>query len=125
VETPVVTKLGPAVLVGAAVALSSTILVYKALEEFGQTETPRGRRAIMILLFQDAALVRLMLLVPLLTGTGQRPSAGARLLPPHKQVFLSLHQLQRVAEAAAYGRVQSKERLIGAVDRPVGFWVVM
>ncbi len=55
---------GPAVLVGAAVALSSTILVYKALEEFGQTETPHGRRAIAILLFQDAALVPLMLLVP-------------------------------------------------------------
>ena len=66
----------PAVLVGAATALSSTILVYKALEEFGQTETPHGRRAIAILLFQDAALVPLMLLVPLLCGAGDGPTTG-------------------------------------------------
>jgi CPA2 family monovalent cation:H+ antiporter-2 len=65
----------PAVLVGAAAALSSTILVYKALEEFGQTETPHGRRAIAILLFQDAALVPLMLLVPLLYGAADKPAA--------------------------------------------------
>ncbi|MGA2063326.1 MAG: cation:proton antiporter [Thermoguttaceae bacterium] len=64
----------PGILAGTAAALSSTILVYKALEEFGQTETPHGRRAIAILLFQDAALVPLMLLVPLLCGAGEGPS---------------------------------------------------
>ena len=63
----------PGILAGTAAALSSTILVYKALEEFGQTETPHGRRAIAILLFQDAALVPLMLLVPLLCGAGEGP----------------------------------------------------
>jgi CPA2 family monovalent cation:H+ antiporter-2 len=61
---------GPAALVGAATALSSTVLVYKALEEYGQTETPHGRRAIATLLFQDVALVPLILLVPMLTGAG-------------------------------------------------------
>ncbi len=67
----------PAALVGAATALSSTVLVYKALEEFGQTETPHGRRVIAILLFQDVALVPLMLLVPLLTGAGQAAPLNA------------------------------------------------
>ncbi len=63
-----------AVLAGSAGALSSTILVFKALAEWGQTATPHGRRAVGILLFQDVALVPLMLLVPLLTKTGQPPS---------------------------------------------------
>lgn len=65
-----------AVLVGSATALSSTVLVYKALEEWGQTGSGHGRRAIGILLFQDVALVPLMLLVPLLTGVGQRAGAA-------------------------------------------------
>jgi CPA2 family monovalent cation:H+ antiporter-2 len=66
-----------AILAGTAGALSSTILVFKALAEWGQTATPHGRRAIGILLFQDVALVPLMLLVPLLTNTGQPPSVAA------------------------------------------------
>jgi len=57
-----------ALLIAAATALSSTVLVYRALTEWGETASPHGRRAIGILLFQDVALVPLMLLVPLLTG---------------------------------------------------------
>ncbi len=57
-----------AILIASAVAFSSTVLVFKALSEWGQSEQPHGRRAIGILLFQDAALVPLLLLVPLLTG---------------------------------------------------------
>ena len=64
----------PALLAGAAGALSSTILVFKALAEWGQSTTPHGRRAIGILLFQDVALVPLLLLVPLLTGMGDQPT---------------------------------------------------
>ena len=58
-----------AFLVGAAGALSSTILVFKALTEWGESTSVPGRRAIGVLLFQDVALVPLMLLVPLLTGS--------------------------------------------------------
>ena len=63
----------PVLLAAAAGALSSTILVFKALAEWGQTTTPSGRRAIGILLFQDVALVPLMLLLPLLTGSHDQP----------------------------------------------------
>ncbi len=66
-----------AILVGCAGALSSTVLVFKALAEWGQTATPHGRRAIGILLFQDVALVPLMLLVPLLTESGAPPTMVA------------------------------------------------
>ena len=54
-----------ALLIAGAVAFSSTVLVFKALSERGQSQQPHGRRAIGILLFQDAALVPLLLMVPL------------------------------------------------------------
>ena len=60
-----------AVLVGSAVAFSSTVLVFKALNEMGQTNSEPGRRSIAILLFQDAALIPLLLCVPLLSGRGE------------------------------------------------------
>jgi CPA2 family monovalent cation:H+ antiporter-2 len=56
-----------ALLIGFATALSSTVLVFKALAERGHLETPHGKRGIGILLFQDVALVPLMLVIPLLT----------------------------------------------------------
>ena len=77
-----------AVLIGAATALSSTVLVYKALEEYGQTETPHGRGAIAMLLFQDAALVPLMLVVPLLTGQGQAATPAVWIALAAKSLLL-------------------------------------
>lgn len=56
------------VLLGSAIAFSSTVVVFKALGELGQASTPHGRRAIGILLFQDMALVPLLLVAPLLAG---------------------------------------------------------
>lgn len=62
-------------LIGSAISFSSTVLVFKALSEWGLAEKPHGQRAIGILLFQDAALVPLLLLVPLLTSSERAPSA--------------------------------------------------
>ncbi|TWU20621.1 Inner membrane protein YbaL [Novipirellula galeiformis] len=70
-------ELNASLLAGSAVALSSTVLTFKALAEWGQTASPHGRRAIGILLFQDVALVPLMLLVPLLTHSGEPPTLAA------------------------------------------------
>ncbi|MEO8268739.1 MAG: cation:proton antiporter [Aureliella sp.] len=61
-------------LIAAAISFSSTVLVFKALSEWGQAEQPHGQRAIAILLFQDVALVPLLLLVPLLTGSQAAPN---------------------------------------------------
>lgn len=54
----------------AAVAFSSTVLVFNALADFGQSATPHGKRAIGVLLFQDMALVPMLLVVPMLAGGG-------------------------------------------------------
>ncbi len=63
-----------AILAGSAGALSSTVLVFRALVEIGQTTTPHGLRALGVLLFQDIALVPLLLLVPLLIGGDVPPT---------------------------------------------------
>jgi CPA2 family monovalent cation:H+ antiporter-2 len=60
-----------ATLIASAASFSSTVLVFKALSEWGHSSLPHGRRAIGILLFQDVALIPLLLLVPLLTGSGK------------------------------------------------------
>jgi len=65
------TEWKPAIFIAAAASFSSTVLVFKALSEWGHSSLSHGRRAIGILLFQDAALIPLLLLVPLLTGTGE------------------------------------------------------
>ena len=62
-----------AILTGVAAALSSTVLVFKSLNEWGQAATRHGRRAISILLFQDIALVPIILLVPLLGNSEESP----------------------------------------------------
>jgi len=65
-----------AVIVGGAAAFSSTVLVFKTLAEWGQTSSPAGRRAIGVLLFQDAALVPLLMAVPLLTRDAASMAVG-------------------------------------------------
>jgi len=58
-----------AVFIGFLVALSSTALVLTMLGERGESATVHGRIALGILIFQDLAIVPLVLLTPLLGGT--------------------------------------------------------
>ena len=53
---------------GSVVALSSTALVYKSLEDLGQADTKRAKATLGLLIFQDVALVPLLLVLPLVLG---------------------------------------------------------
>ncbi len=53
---------------GSLVALSSTAIALRAYSDRGDLDTPPGRVAVSILLFQDLAVVPLMLLVPILSA---------------------------------------------------------
>ncbi|MHC9544705.1 MAG: cation:proton antiporter [Vulcanimicrobiota bacterium] len=64
-----------AVLIGCMVSLSSTALVLSLLQEKAQIESPHGRATLAILIFQDIAVVAMILLVPLLAGKGMGVSA--------------------------------------------------
>ena len=53
---------------GCLVALSSTAIVLSLLQQKAQTESPQGRICLAVLIFQDLAIVPMMLLFPLLGG---------------------------------------------------------
>ena len=50
---------------GFAICLSSTALVLKLLHDFGDIQTPLGRNSMGILLFQDIAVIPMLILLPL------------------------------------------------------------
>lgn len=58
------------IFIGFFIALSSTAIVLKLLQERAEMDTPNGRNVLGILIFQDIAVVPMMLLAPLLAGTG-------------------------------------------------------
>ncbi len=70
------------VIIGFSLALSSTAIVTQVLIERGEFATPLGRRAFSILLFQDLAVVPLIMLVSILSGGGgsEGPWEFARLV---------------------------------------------
>lgn len=53
---------------GFLVALSSTAIIMKLLMDAGEIDTPHGKTALGILIFQDLCVVPLMLLTPILGG---------------------------------------------------------
>jgi CPA2 family monovalent cation:H+ antiporter-2 len=55
---------------GFIVALSSTAIIMKLLIDSGEMDTPQGKTALGILIFQDLCIVPLMLFTPLLAGGG-------------------------------------------------------
>ena len=67
--------LGRVLFYGALVAVSSTAAVTKLYADRGELDTPHGREAVSILLFQDLCIVPIMALLPLLAGAGGQPGA--------------------------------------------------
>jgi CPA2 family monovalent cation:H+ antiporter-2 len=59
-----------ALIFGFIVSLSSTAIVMKILQEKGEVDTIQGRTLLGILIFQDLAIIPMMLVLPLLAGNG-------------------------------------------------------
>lgn len=106
----------PATVIGLAVALSSTVLVFKALAELGLTHSPHGKRAIGILLFQDVALVPLILVVPMLTGGESDNRATPLTLIGNSTVFvvavLALHAVVKRLAVTLLASLKSRELVV-------------
>jgi CPA2 family monovalent cation:H+ antiporter-2 len=64
-------------LMGGLVALSSTVIVLKLLGDRGEVDTPHGRAAVGILLFQDLLVIPMMLGVQFLSGDSGLPAGAA------------------------------------------------
>lgn len=66
------------VFLGGVVALSSTAIVLRLLQDRAELDAPHGRTVLAILIYQDLAVVPLMLMAPLLAGVaGQSLGATA------------------------------------------------
>ena len=73
--------LGEAILIGFLTALSSTAIVMKLLQDRAEIDTPQGASTLGILIFQDLAVVPMMLILPLLGGAAREsPESILRLV---------------------------------------------
>ncbi|WP_395344527.1 cation:proton antiporter [Ningiella sp. W23] len=68
-----------AIIVGAMLALSSTAIVIKTIDDQGRLNTKRSQLAVSILLFQDIAVVPLLIAIPLLASAEEQSIATALL----------------------------------------------
>ncbi|WP_347158793.1 cation:proton antiporter [Pontibacter chitinilyticus] len=62
---------GEACFMGFLIALSSTAIVLKLLQDRGEINSPQGRVVLGVLIFQDIVVVPMMLLTPLMAGGAQ------------------------------------------------------
>ncbi|MGB0524152.1 MAG: cation:proton antiporter [Flammeovirgaceae bacterium] len=86
-----------AIFMGMLFALSSTAIVLKILAEKGEINQPYGQVVLAILIFQDIALVPLMLLVPIL-ASGDFSTLGTELL------IMAMKALGTLAVMVALGK---------------------
>lgn len=61
---------GESIFIGSVLAMSSTAIVIRFLEQKGETQSPHGKLAIAILIFQDMIAIPIILLTPFLISTG-------------------------------------------------------
>ena len=69
-------SLTSAFVLGCVVALSSTALVYRSVQDVGQADTKRAQATVGLLIFQDLALVPLLLILPKILGAGADEGSG-------------------------------------------------
>ncbi|MBX8488301.1 monovalent cation:proton antiporter-2 (CPA2) family protein [Pseudomonas cichorii] len=91
--------LNTAVVLGLGLALSSTAFGLQSLAERKELNSPHGRLAFAILLFQDIAAIPLIAMVPLLAGTSQEQD-----LSSHESLLHSLQVLGSIAIVVVGGR---------------------
>lgn len=82
--------LGEALLLGFLISLSSTAIVLRIIQKKGQFDSIYGRTTLGILIFQDIAVVPMMLIVPLLPGVMQTPEDSPWLILAKGLVLIAL-----------------------------------
>lgn len=86
-----------AMLFGFLISLSSTAIVMKVLSDSRETNSPHGKIAVGLLVFQDLSFVPMMLLLPVLTGTGQEGTAETL-----KQLAVALVSIAAIIAGGKY-----------------------
>ena len=96
-----------AILIGLALALSSTAIVLQTLEERGILDSSVGRSSFSVLLFQDIAVIPILAVVPLLAtgkGHGETGAHGGALLQGLSAPVQALVTLAVIAAIVVVGR---------------------
>ncbi|HUR35617.1 MAG TPA: cation:proton antiporter [Vicinamibacterales bacterium] len=68
---------GASLILGLAISVASTVVLLRALMDFGALDSTDGRVAVGWLVFQDLATVAILVLLPLVVGGGQGATGGA------------------------------------------------
>jgi monovalent cation:H+ antiporter-2, CPA2 family len=119
------------IFVGFLVAMSSTAIVLKLLEDDGQVDSLHGRLILSVLVFQDLAVVPCMLVTPLLAGKSAGPLdatktvlgsvagiivilAAARWVLPQVLHFMARTRSRELFTLAAFGAALGTAWLAGA-----------
>lgn len=95
------------IFIGFIVAVSSTAIVLRGLEQRGEIDAPHGRFTVGVLIFQDMCVVPMILVIPILTG---RVTAAGDI------VLTLLESLVIIAVVIAAGR-SIVPRLLDAIAR--------
>ena len=104
---------------GFLASLSSTAIVLSRLQQKAQSESPQGRLDFSMLIFQDIAVVPMMLAIPILAGEGDTDiwgmliSAGRTLVILVGGWLLARHVVPRVMQLVL--RTRSKELMLMTV----------
>jgi len=62
-------SIGVSIFIGALLAMSSTAIVLRLLEQKGETQSPHGKLSISILIFQDMVAIPIILIAPMLVNS--------------------------------------------------------
>ena len=104
---------------GFLASLSSTAIVLSRLQQKAQSESPQGRLDFSVLIFQDIAVVPMMLAIPILAGRGDTDlggmlvSAGRTLVILVGGWVLARHVVPRIMQLVL--RTRSKELMLMTV----------
>jgi CPA2 family monovalent cation:H+ antiporter-2 len=101
-----------AVFIGALVAVSSTAIILKLYQARSELDSPHGRVVVAIAVFQDLAVVPLMLLVPVLAGGDSNSGAGAL-----RQVGVSLAVVTAIIVVGRLAVPTALERIVRLRNR--------
>lgn len=114
--SPASVTLQTGIFIGCLVALSSSAIVLRMLQEKGTTDTPHGRLSLAILVFQDIMVAPMLLAVPLLAGkVGFTPESilyavGRTVLILGGVLLFARYGLPRLMEAVV--RTRARELLL-------------
>ncbi|KAF2554943.1 hypothetical protein F2Q68_00012651 [Brassica cretica] len=97
---------GPAaIVIGNGLALSSTAVVLQVLQERGESTSRHGRATFSVLLFQDLAVVVLLILIPLISPNSSKGGLSVERLSSMKKYVFGLGSAQVLVTAAVVGLI--------------------